>query len=401
MQSREDSLWESFPQAIQTRESAGRYINAFWAPFQGLPPLSHQEVYVLRACSLLVIPPPARRAAPQGGFPTDLMGINLSDWAALVQDVAAGLQVLPPGLSNCLDPEVVNLLQLLKVATGVGFCHRCCNPEPHCRCVGVPLSAPPMSWSQILEQTPGYGMTASTSGVTTPSTSSRGMSGLVPAPPGASIWDPFLWKAPIPPPPGISPLYRPPIGRADQLRAMLSKRGLVPRVPQMAPAICQPPLLSRSRSATLYQQTVHPLAKMTGLGVTFDSSATKPAPTDSQDTNVCRRQATQSRDDGRRPASHPRGGREGSSIRKSNKPMPRQEGGCPVGAPRNTPPSSASGAKKASPGDPLRNLANYRSAGWRKDLSHILRGFYLYNYPSHKEEDWDKLKTKFLDYLRQ
>ena len=81
--------------------------------------------------------------------------------------------------------------------------------------------------------------------------------------------------------------------------------------------------------------------------------------------------------------------------------MPRQEGGCPAGVPHNTPPSSASGAKKASPGDPLRNLTNYRSAGWRKDLSHILRGFYLYNYPSCKDEDWDKLKTKFLNYLRQ
>ena len=90
MQSREDSLWESFPQAMKTREGAGRYINAFWAPFQGLPPLSHQDVYVLRACSLLVISPPAGSAAPQGGFPTDLAGINLSDWATLVQDMAAG-----------------------------------------------------------------------------------------------------------------------------------------------------------------------------------------------------------------------------------------------------------------------------------------------------------------------
>ena len=91
MQSREDSLWESFPQAIQTREGAGRYINAFRAPLQGLPPLSHQDVYFLRACSLLVIPPPTGRTAPQGGFPTDLAGINLSDWAALVQDMAASL----------------------------------------------------------------------------------------------------------------------------------------------------------------------------------------------------------------------------------------------------------------------------------------------------------------------
>ena len=243
MQSREDSLWESFPQAIQSREGAGRYINAFWAPFQELPPLSCQEVYVLQACSLLVIPPPTGRVAPQGGFPTDLMGINLSDWAALVQDMAAGLQVLPPGLSNCLDPKVVTLLQLLEAATGVGFCHHCCNLEPHCRCVGVPLSTPPTLWSQILEQTPGYGMTAFASGVTTLSTSSRG---LVPPPPGASIWDPFPWKAPIPPPPGISPPYRPPAGRAEWLKATMSMRGLVPWAPQMAPAIRQLPLLSKS-----------------------------------------------------------------------------------------------------------------------------------------------------------
>ena len=47
MQSREDSLWESFPQAIQTHEGAERYISAFRTPFQELPPLSHQEVYVL------------------------------------------------------------------------------------------------------------------------------------------------------------------------------------------------------------------------------------------------------------------------------------------------------------------------------------------------------------------
>ena len=79
MQSREDSLWESFLQTLKTREGAGRYVNAFQAPFQGLPPLSHQDVYVLQACSPLVIPPPVGSVAPQGGFPTNLMGINLSD----------------------------------------------------------------------------------------------------------------------------------------------------------------------------------------------------------------------------------------------------------------------------------------------------------------------------------
>ena len=162
MQSGEDSLWESFPQTLQSCEGAGRYINAFRAPFQELPPLSSQEVYALRACSLLVIPPPPPgRVTPQGGFPTDLMEINLLDWASLVQDVAAGMQVLPPGLSNCLDPEVITLLQWLEAVSQVRFCHLCYHLDTNCRCAGVPPLTPLTSWSQITERTPGYGMTAS------------------------------------------------------------------------------------------------------------------------------------------------------------------------------------------------------------------------------------------------
>ena len=229
MQSSEDSLWESFPQALQSRDGAGRYINAFQAPFQELSPLSNQEVYVL-----------------QGGFPTNLMQINLSDWASLVQDVAAGLQALPPRLSNCLDPEILNLLHRLEAVTQVKFCRLCYYPGTNCRCPGVPPLAPPASWSQIMEQTPGYGMTASSDGVTTPNTSLGGMSRLVPPPPGISIWDPFQWKAPISQQLVTTPLYRPPTGRTEWLKTTLSMRGLVPEAPQMAPAICQPPLLPRS-----------------------------------------------------------------------------------------------------------------------------------------------------------
>ena len=194
MQSREDSIWESFPQTLKIREGAGRYINAFQAPFQWLPPLSHQDVYVLRACSLLVISPPIGSAAPKGGFPTNLMGINLSDWATLVQDMAAGLQALLPSLGSCLGLHVVNLLQLLEAATGVGFCHFCCNPEPHCRCVGASQLAPP-----------GYGVTASSGGVTTPSTSLGGMSEYMAPPPGLSIWSMPPLEASLPKGPVVSP----------------------------------------------------------------------------------------------------------------------------------------------------------------------------------------------------
>ena len=189
---------------------------------------------------------------------------------------------------------MLNLLHWLEAVTQVKFCHLCYYPEINCGC--VPPTAPLTSWSQIMEQTLGYGMAASSGGVTTPSTSLGGMSGLVAPPPGISIWNPFQWKVPtlpgIPQQPVTSPPYKPLAGRAEQLKATMSMRGLVPWAPQMAPAICQPPLLSQSRPATPYQQMVHPLAKTLGLGVAFDSSATKPASTGSQDTNVCGRQAT-------------------------------------------------------------------------------------------------------------
>ena len=56
---------------------------------------------------------------------------------------------------------------------------------------------------------------------------------------------------------------------------------------------------------------------------------------------------------------------------------------------------------KASPRNPLENVANYQSVGWRKDLDHILGSFYHYNHPSHNKEDWKKLRTRFFKYLGQ
>ena len=154
---------------------------------------------------------------------------------------------------------------------------------------------------------------------------------------------------------------------------------------------------------------VQPLSKTSGLRVTFDSPASKPFPTGRRDIDIRGRQVGRGRDDDSQPASHPRGGQERSSVRETSNRMPRQEGGCPARAPHNIPPSSTSGkpspqpsgVMKASPRDPLKNLANYRSAGWRKDLGHILRSFYRYNYPSCKEEEWKKLRTKFFEYLGQ
>ena len=196
MHSGDDSLWESFPHILETLQGVRRYISAFQAPLQELSTLSPVQIHTLWACSLLAIPPPTERMPPQGGFLTDLSELNLSGWAALVQDMVAGLQALPPNLGNDMGLPAVALLQLLEACTGVGFCHYCCHPGSRCTCMGAYQPAPPQSWSQIVEQTPGYGVTASSGGMTTPSTTVAGMSGYVVPPPGLTPPDFSSWSLP-------------------------------------------------------------------------------------------------------------------------------------------------------------------------------------------------------------
>ena len=141
---------------------------------------------------------------PQGGFPTDLSELNLSGWATLVQDVVAGLQVLPPNLGHDMGLPAVALLQLLEASTRVGFCHYCCSPGLRCKCVGASQLVPPVSWSQIVEQTPGYGVTASSGGMTTPSTSIAGC---------LDMWRLHRASPLQISPVGVCPLQRPPYPR--------------------------------------------------------------------------------------------------------------------------------------------------------------------------------------------
>ena len=346
---------------------------------------------------------------PQGGFPTDLTELNLSGWAALVQDMVAGLQVLPPRLSHDLGSQVVALLQLLEAATGVGFCHHYCNLRPCCSCTGASQPAPHMSWSQIVEQTPGYGLTSSSRGVTHLSTSMGGMPGYVAPPPGLTLPDFSIWSIPpqeAPPPPGLpaSLQYWPPMGRASQMRAAIDRQAQalwaqVLQAPplqasQMVPPLYQPLPSSRSWPATLYQLAVQLLSKTTGLGVTFDSSTDKCAAAGGQDATTHGRPATRGWDDKSRPASPINGARKRSSAWTTSKQTPRQGVEHPSGMPRNAPPASTprstphqhSGSTRA-PSDPLERVTHYRSQGWRKDLDLIFKVYYKYNFFSFKESE--------------
>ena len=82
-----------------------------------------------------------------------------------------------------------------------------------------------------MEQTPGYGATPSSSGVTALSTSQGGMSGYVPPPPGIYFWNIFPLEVAIPPRSVTIPPYQPPAGRPEQLRSAMSMRGIVPQTP--------------------------------------------------------------------------------------------------------------------------------------------------------------------------
>ena len=386
--------------------------------------MSSVQTHTLRACSLLVIPPPPDRIPTQGGFPTDLSELNLSRWATLVQDVVAGLQALPPNLSRDIVLPAVALLQLLETSTGLGFCHYCCHVGSRCTCMRAYQPTPPQLWSQIVEQTPGYGVTASSGGMTTPSTTAAGMPGYVAPPPGLPPIDFSSWRLPPPEasPSGGLPATRPGlpgVGRSLMLRGMAERNareqmvqcpgGLAqqaqtqptsaPCVPQMAPPLHQP---LPGWPAMSYKQVVQPPKKSTGRGVTSDPSADKTAPMGSASLQDRRRPTTRGWGDGGQSISHPRGMQEKASAqppcREGDLPSESTPGVPLPAAPERTQPQWG-GRPKTSHSNPAQLVAKFCSAGWKKDLEYVLWVYYKYNTASFKEVEWVKLKEKFFTHF--
>ena len=213
------SLWESFPQALERRTGARRYVGTFRAPFQDLRLTPSQE-HALRVCSLLAIPPPDQKALP-GGVPEDLSEDNLSTWADTVQDVVAGMIVPQPGTDQIIFPQVVELLTLLESVSRVAFCRQCYLPGSACRCLESSSTASTASttgplWSDIADPTFG----------TNPAPAGRGTGSALPygssATAGGSIWDlPSTDFPGLPGAPSAIRQPRPPAGRASHLESQL------------------------------------------------------------------------------------------------------------------------------------------------------------------------------------
>ena len=354
----------------------------------------------------------------------DLSELNLSSWATLVQDVVAGLQVLPPNLDHDMGLPPLALLQLLETSTGLGFCRYCCHLCSQCTCMGAYQLTPPQSWSQIVEQTPGYGVTASSGGMTTPSTTAAGMSGYVAPPLGLTLPDFSSWRLPPPEAPPSGGLPTAPqgllgIGRSIMMRGAAERNaraqmaqgpsGLAQwaqtqpmsalHTPQMVPPLCQP---LPGWPATPYQQAVELPRKSTGRGDASNPSADKTAPTGGTSSQDCGRPTTRGCRDGGRSISHPRGVQGKGSVQP-----PHQEGNLPSASMPSVPPPAApeetqpqqGGRPKTSHHNPVRLVAKFHSVGWKKDLEHVLRVYYKYNTASFKEAEWVRLKETFFMYF--
>ena len=94
--------------------------------------------------------------------------------------------------------------------------------------MGAYQQSPTETWSQVVEQTPGCGVAASSGGMTTPSTTTTGMPGYVAPPLGLTLPDFSNWSLPppeIPPPRGLptAPQGLPSIGRSDMIRNAVGK----------------------------------------------------------------------------------------------------------------------------------------------------------------------------------
>ena len=376
----------------------------------------------MRACSLLVIPPPKEREPPPGGFPKDLSDLNLSSWAGLVQDVTSGLLVPPPNLGSDVSLPAVALLELLEKTTGWRYCHFCYHLGSRCICMGAYSPVPPPSWSQVVGESPGCGATASSGGMTAPSTPAAGMSGYLPPPPGLPPIDFSKWR--LSPPEALAsrgptaPPNLPGVGRSDWLRGTAKRIAGAPRPGRLAQ---QMPVLPMSMScmpqmvlplqqpclewpATPYQQAVQP-PKPTGRGVVSDTPTDKTTPMGGTSSQDCGRPTTRGRGDGGQSISHPRG-----ILGKASAQLPHQEGDLPSGstpsvpppppAPKRTQPQRG-GWPRSALHDPTWLAVKFYSSGWRKDLEHILWVYYKFSVTSFREAEWARVKEQFFDHFLQ
>ena len=148
---------KDFPSTLEDHAEAKKYVSAFYYALNPLlKELSDGDEHIMRACSLLAIPPPPTRTpARQLDIPMDLTTMRLSNWVNSVWDLATEMVMLPP--TFLVSGKVVqsSILPKLERVTGVKSCRFCFHPHMVCGCSQI------SAWSHTsTRQTPATATTA-------------------------------------------------------------------------------------------------------------------------------------------------------------------------------------------------------------------------------------------------
>ena len=296
-------------------------------------------------------------------MPEDLSEDNLSTWAGIVQDVAAGLIVPQSGTDQAIFPQVVEILTLLESVSRVTFCRQCYLPGSACRCLGSSsttstTSTTGLSWSDVANPT--Y----------SPSTASAGRgAGMA----GGSIWDPPSTDFQgLPGTPSTSCQQPPPAGRGTFLERQLKaiRQGKTPDLLRLPRQTWDPPATQNCRV-----QLPPPPPKS---DQSQQTTAQNQGPGEQETQRPGRARAR----------SHYRGPWTIPRQPHTSQPAPGRSGG-----------RSRSEQWQAPDWNPLAKLATHRSGGWKKDLDFYMGAYFRLNYKQEPASKWPELKAKFFKFL--
>ena len=159
---------KDFPSALEDQAEAKKYVSAFYYALNPLlKELSDGEEHIIRACSLLVIPPPLPGTPLRHlEIPMDLMTMKLPDWVNYVRNLATQMVMLPPTFLVTGKVIQSSVLPKLERVAGVKSCRFCLLPHTVCGCSQI------SAWSHTsTRQTPATETTACSYNSTSVSTS--------------------------------------------------------------------------------------------------------------------------------------------------------------------------------------------------------------------------------------
>ena len=121
---------KDFPSALEDRMEAKKYASAFHSALSPMiKELVEGDEHIMRACSLLAIPPPPPGTSLRHvEIPMDLTAMSLPEWIDKIQDLATGMVMLPPTFLVSRVVVQSSVLPKLKKVSGVRACRFCLHP---------------------------------------------------------------------------------------------------------------------------------------------------------------------------------------------------------------------------------------------------------------------------------